>query len=74
LCGKLPPDGGVIPCCSRHFWNEEFGDELDPDEDPVEVEPHPATASTVVSATAPMAVDLRDRRIKYVLLHCWRTI
>jgi hypothetical protein len=55
----------VTPCCSRHFSNELF-DELDPDDDPVEVEeePQPATASTVVSATAPMAADLRDRRIK----------
>jgi hypothetical protein len=81
--GKWPPAGGVIPCCSRHLRKAELCDagdpelELEPD-DPDELAPHPATASTAISAAAPKTADLParralpgspwDRRINYCLL------
>jgi hypothetical protein len=75
---KPPPEGrpcgGVTPCCSRHFLKAELCDVPcdvpcdvlcdvpEPESDPAELVPQPATARVPVKATAPSTVDLGTRR------------
>jgi hypothetical protein len=62
---KPPPDGGVTPCCSRHFLKAEVFDVEEPEPgDAGELEPQPATEITATSAIALTVVErVRDRRI-----------
>jgi hypothetical protein len=72
-----PPDGKVIPCCSRHCRNEVLCAPDEPGELAVlgDVAPQPVTASIAVSATAPMVADLRDgwviAAVKWIGLVIW---
>src|SRR6202035_1388055 len=64
-----PPDGGVTPCASRHFWKVELCDvpevevpEVEVEVELVELPPQAATDTTVASTTAPNAAGLTALR------------
>ena len=63
---KWCPDGSVTPCSERHFWKAANPDvdELELDElelvVPAELALHPVTASTAVSAAAPISTGRAD--------------